>query len=122
MFGVKIIKKCKYEYLQSQEKEREMYEREYNKQVRDNNHLRDQLNSEMRKVQELKEQDSIMSSLNQYHIVRESSYPCSNCNIESENCKKIAFADSTICVCPKEEVVSFRQNPNKKAKKPTPRV
>jgi predicted DNA-binding protein YlxM (UPF0122 family) len=57
MFGIKIIKESEYDRLQRIEKEHDEYanklEKMLNKEVRDNNHLRDQLNAEMKKVREL---------------------------------------------------------------------
>lgn len=62
MFGIKIIRESEYARLQKIEKEHDEYanklEKMLNKEVRDNNHLRDQLNAEMKKVRELEEKIS----------------------------------------------------------------
>ena len=57
MFGIKIIKESDYKKLLNEAIERSDYaerlEKMLNKEVRDNNHLRDQLNAEIKKVREL---------------------------------------------------------------------
>ena len=40
-------------------------------------------------------------------VLRTESYPCDKCKLWNMNCKKLLFADQTICICLKEEKKDF---------------
>ena len=67
---------------------------------KENNSLREQLDE--------KSKETTFKELKNLYIIRDNSYPCKSCKLESEDCKKLTFADRTICVCPKGKVNSFR--------------
>ena len=52
-------------------------------------------------------QDGLPAAITSLAVLREHSYPCDKCNIESQHCFKLHFADRTICVIPKEYVNDF---------------
>ena len=115
MFGFIVIKKSKYDCLVSQADERIKFETLYNAEVRKSGKLQDQISADSKAVK-----DDFYNLCN-YHVLHDISYPCDHCKTETKGCKKLIFADRTICVCPKNEVKSFR-NKNKKATKPNPKI
>ena len=55
-------------------------------------------------------------NLSSLFILRDSSFPCEKCNLENEYCKKLSFADRTICVAPRDKVNFFskKKSPRKR--------
>lgn len=41
------------------------------------------------------------------YVLHENNYPCDKCQLESDDCRKLHFADRTICVTDKSQVVTF---------------
>ena len=110
MFGIKIIKSGKYNELCQLIEE---LEKESGKIKADCFSLREQLNDAIRKIRELSVDQS---SLVNYTVLHENNYKCERCKLESEDCKKLHFADRTICVCPKDKIISFKNNAKKTRK------
>ena len=48
-------------------------------------------------------------------IIRAATYPCDKCELETKNCKKLIFADRTICVAPANDVSNFRISEKRKS-------
>ncbi len=48
-----------------------------------------------------------ISPLADLYILRAQSYPCDKCNVETGHCRKLHFADRTICVIDRK---NFKKN------------
>ena len=116
---MKLIKLVEYNRMKRELEEKIKFEQLYNAQVRDNNHLRDQINSDIKKIRTAEEERNNINFC-EYYVLHESNYPCDHCSTETKECKKIIFADRTICICPKDEVKTFC-NKNKE-KKPNHKI
>lgn len=109
MFGLKIISKSEYyrlldAYTQSRvvSEDTEVAER----RLKDIDSLREQngkLRQEINRLIQLNE----VSGLKDFCVLRAESYPCDKCKLENMPCKKLMFADSTICICQKDEKKKF---------------
>lgn len=64
--------------------------------------------------------EKTLAHLNGLCVLRADNYPCDKCSIEIRSCTKLHFSDRTICVCPEQDVITFR--PRKKMSKPSPKV
>ena len=109
MFGFKIITKSEYNllldsYTESKvvSEEREVAER----RLKDIDSLREQ-NGKLRQEVNRLRQSKEVAELKDYCVLRAESYPCDKCKVEKMNCKKLMFADSTICICKKNEKKDF---------------
>lgn len=107
----------------------------------DNDSLREQLNGEIEKRKDiLREVDNLRLRLEQlkkdaqlelvkikndaearcpavlsdFYILHENDYPCDRCQLNGPYCKKIRFANHSICIIPKEYVNSFRDSLEKR--------
>jgi len=89
MFGLKILSKKEYRRLKEAERLCEHF-KELEQSI--DEHVKDQL-----------------SSLNGLVVLKGNSYPCEKCNLESDHCRKLHFADRTICVTAKEYVNLFKK-------------
>ena len=84
--------------------------------------LKLQLEAEQAKVADLQAiiKDSVEERPNEFEclkdlfIVRATNFPCERCNIETKHCKKLIFADRTICVAPKDKVNTFQISEKRK--------
>lgn len=54
-------------------------------------------------VQGSKKPEITIGDLPKYEIIKDNSYPCKDCGIRNDsNCRKLHFADRTICIRPKQ--------------------
>ena len=121
MFGFKLITKSEYNllldaYTQSRvvSEESEIAER----RLKDIDSLREQ-NGKLR--QEINRLGSLTGTsdsqgLKDFCVLRAESYPCDKCKFETKSCKKLTFADSTVCICHKDEKPQFTNSPKSKKK------
>ena len=58
-----------------------------------------------------------VSSLTDYHVLKGHEYLCDKCEFWNKDCKKLHFANTTICVCKKGDFAKFNVKPSRKAKK-----
>ena len=121
MFGFKIIRESEYHalitaYAQQSvaSEEREISER----RLKDIDSLREQNGKLRQEINRLSQSVEIPmeTKLKDYSILRAESYPCDNCKLEKMDCKKLVFADSTICVCHKDEKTKFTNSLKPKKK------
>lgn len=89
MLGFKIITSKEYRRLKDQEKAIE------------------KLLEDIKAFQKEIDAKNESLELNTLHVLKTNSYPCEKCNIENQYCRKLHFADRTICVTPKDQIVSF---------------
>lgn len=80
MFGFKIIRKSEYRNL-----------------LAINKALRCYLDREIK----LRQQTPVLSN---YVVLKESDYPCDRCKSGYRDCKKLSFADRTVCVIEKNKL------------------
>lgn len=113
MFGFKIIKMSKYLKMNV------MLVRLEAK----NNALKDQLEASKQNSKELYDEyrnaselagrlerelaESEARKLKDYFILKSESYKCDECRFGRKGCKKLIFANQTVCVCEKDKVKSF---------------
>lgn len=64
-----------------------------------------------------KEKDADLRQLVKLFVLSVQDKRCENCNLETDNCRKLHFANQTICVCPKTEVVTFGKRGKRKPRK-----
>ena len=114
MFGIKIIKEDEYNKLVKCQKDFDAITNELREELfqltKDNASLREQLNKMIMDVQRanLKEDSSSLSKLHKLCIIKNKDYLCDKCKFEGLKCKKLEFANQTICVCDKADVVLFK--------------
>lgn len=114
MFGFKLVREKEYLHLLATAKDFSDLQRTHIAAVRSLQMLQDELVSIRQKVIDL--QESKADNLSQYCIIKDRNCKCELCKTESEHCKKLVFADRTICVVPKDKVNSFVK-PKKQNKK-----
>lgn len=125
MFGFTIIPTWR---LKSLKEDCRQYQNDYEEVLkkymmadRDCDSLREQLNAKFNEVADLKlkleEARAFPRDIVDLHVLHESDYKCEACKLESPHCRKLTFADRTICVVPKEFVNSFRKKKQPKTKK-----
>jgi hypothetical protein len=110
MFGLKIISKSEYyrlldAYTQSRvvSEDTEVAER----RLKDIDSLREQNGKLRQEINRLSQLNDV-AGLKDYCVLRAESYPCDKCKMERKmDCKKLMFADSTICICHKDEKPKF---------------
>ena len=112
MFGFKLISKSEYNlllegYLQSRvsEEQKDVSERrlkDIDSLREQNGKLRQEINNFVRSAV-----NGEVEGLKDYCVLRAESYPCDKCKVENMGCKKLMFADSTICICKKDEKPEF---------------
>ena len=71
----------------------------------------------LRKLFGCKPDKSEVSTLAKLSVIKGNDYPCDKCSFSGKNCWKLHFADSTICVCKKEDVKEFAEEKTKKNSK-----
>lgn len=113
MFGFKIIKKKEYDnVLKSMSVLKELHDKAEEKNKLLEGQLEEINNSLKSFEQEIDEESERKKAayvgLTDLFILRAQTYPCDKCTLESRYCKKLIFADRTICVADKEHVNSFR--------------
>ena len=117
MFGLKIITKCQFdmmnEHIENLTEDNMRLRERVDERTSNNKELYDEICS-LNKIIE-SQKDSEVKNLKDYFIVKSNDYRCEKCAFESEDCKKLIFANQTICVTDKKNVNSFVKN--KKAKK-----
>jgi hypothetical protein len=59
---------------------------------------------------------SEVSALKDLCVVKNTSFPCDRCLFSDQNCKKLHFANQTVCVCKKEEFENYEVKPKKNKK------
>lgn len=64
-----------------------------------------------------KEKDADLRQLVKLFVLSVQDKRCENCNLETDNCRKLHFSNQTICVCPKTEVVTFGKRGKRKPRK-----
>lgn len=94
MLGLKIVTKCQLDLMQR--------------------HIEDLTEENLRLREKI--ENSEMKSLKDYIILKTSDYPCEGCKIECMPCKKLVFANQTICVTHKDNVNLFRAKPKRSKK------
>ena len=105
MLGIKILSSREYKKLQNRISAANEWEENRKHQVAslssDNRMLRKKLNESITEIQRLNlrlGQPSICAFPG-LHILKSQPYPCDQCRLESSDCKKLHFANATICVC-----------------------
>lgn len=91
--------------------------REANKEITGNNvELYNEVNSLEDQVATLKREisNSEVSGLKDLYIVGNDNRKCEKCPYESDDCKKLIFANQTICVTNKKNVNTFTKKKTKK--------
>jgi hypothetical protein len=68
-------------------------------------------------VAEVPPKKDFAEELKDLFIIRTTNAKCDKCELETDKCKKLIFADRTICVVPKEEVNNFIKVQKRKYKK-----
>ena len=115
MLGLKIVTKCQLDLMQ----------RHIDDLTEDNMRLRDRIEELTSNNKELYDECNLLrtsiqtnelKSLKDLYILKTSDYPCDSCNIETKNCRKLVFANQTICVIDKANVNSFRAKPKRNKK------
>lgn len=108
MFGIKIISTKKYWEMVEEIGEKaitiNLQSEKFGKLEKDCDSLRQQ-NGDLRKLVGTSIPES--ASLKDYCVLRTVNYPCDKCRVEKMNCKKLAFADQTICICHKDDKQSI---------------
>ena len=64
-----------------------------------------------------KEKDADLRQLVKLFVLSAQDKRCENCNLDTDNCRKLHFSNQTICVCPKSEVVTFGNRGKRKPRK-----
>ena len=117
MFGIKIISTEKFCSLTNENEElkarligekekRQAAVKEINKLEKRIDQLKKDTNLELVKIKNEAER-GFYASLKDLCIIREKDYPCDKCNLEGPECKKLSFANQTVCVTRKENINSF---------------
>jgi hypothetical protein len=114
MFGFRIIKEWDYKRFLKLEKERDEMENELREEIyqlsKDNGSLREQLNEMIKAVHKanIKHEDHSLSYLNNLCIIKSVKYKCDKCKFVNTDCKKLEFANQTICVCGKSDIELYK--------------
>lgn len=91
----------------------------HNQELKDNC---DELYQEVKRIEgeldnlEKELKDKKYENLNDLFILKSDNYSCDKCAFESEDCKKLNFANQTICVTHKDNINSFRARPRRDKK------
>ena len=114
MFGIKIINEKELSRLKQIEQDWELEVNKYREQIfktaKDCTSLREQLNEKIKQIRELELEKNApsFSTLTQLHIIKTANNKCDTCKYGVEKCKKLEFANKTICVCGKEDAPTFK--------------
>jgi hypothetical protein len=120
MFGIKIIKESEYnDLVQCALRHYEAHKKEcvaYERTKKDCESLREQLNAYIMKEKNSCDAISELAGLKDFVILKSESYPCEKCTLENNHCKKLIFADRTICVTSKENINNFTKKQKSRKK------
>ena len=114
MFGIKIIKDFEYNQLIKCQKDFNSTTNELREEIyqlaKDNASLRVQLNKMIMDVhrENQKENISSLSNLHDLCIIKNKNYLCDKCKFVNTDCKKLEFANQTICVCGKSDIELYK--------------
>ena len=114
MFGIKILKEFDYNKLMKYQKEFKTLENELKEEInqltKDNASLREQLNAKMKEIRKLNLEatTSPFNGLHNIFVIKNKPYLCDKCKFDDKKCKKLEFANTSICVCEKEDAPSFQ--------------
>ena len=114
MFGIKMIKDYEYNTLVECQTMFDAITNELRKEIycltKDNTSLREQLNKMITDVQKanLGMNTTSLSNLHDLCIIKNKNYLCDKCKFEGRGCKKLEFANQTICVCDKSDIELYK--------------
>ena len=114
MFGIKIIKDYELNKLIECQTRFDAITEGLRKEIycltKDNTSLREQLNKMIMDVQKanLGMNTTSLSKLHNLCIIKNKNYLCDKCKFVNTDCKKLEFANQTICVCDKSDIELYK--------------